>query len=355
MPEDMTSRERVLAALDHQQPDRLPMKDGIWGTTLARWRQEGMPADADPVDYFGFDFAGNSAKDCFMLPEEVLEEPDAYVVQRLTTGAVARRWKHQAGTPEYIDFAVKTRADWDRLKPRLRWDRSRIVNYDDQKRRNRESRRRGRFITIGTSLGFDKQQGYVGTENLLIMLATDPDWARDMFESSVDMNIANYEGMVAEGFTFDGAWVSDDLGYRNGTFFSPAMFRELLKPAHTCMNDFYHQHGLKTILHSCGGIREIVPDLVEAGWDCIQPLEVKAGMDLVELKQTFGDRVAFMGGLDVRTYTDPARAEAEIRAKIPVAKRGGGYLYHSDHSVPDNVSFAQYQHVMAMVRQYGAY
>ena len=353
MPEAMTSRERVWAALDHRQPDRLPRKDGIWRTTLERWRREGMPADVDPAEHFGFDFAGSSAKDCFMLPEEVIEETDAYVVRRLTTGAVAKTWKHHAGTPEYVDFAVKTRADWDRLKPLLKWDRSRIVNYDEQKRRHRDARQRGLFVTIGTSLGYDKHQGYVGTENLLVMLATEPDWARDMFESSVDMNIANYEGMVAEGFEFDGAWVSDDLGYRNGTFFSPAMFRELLKPAHTRMNDFYHQHGLKTILHSCGGVRAIVPDLVEAGWDCIQPLEVKAGMDLVELKETFGRRVAFMGGIDVRTFTDPARAEHEIRTKITVAKRGGGYVYHSDHSVPDNVSYDQYLHVMDAVHRYG--
>jgi len=84
---------------------------------------------------------------------------------------------------------------------------------------------------------------------------------------------------------------------------------------------------------------------------------VKAGMDLVALKKQYGDRFSFMGGIDVRAMADPDPAviEAEIAAKIPVAKEGGGYIYHSDHSVPSNVSFAQYQRVMALVREYGTY
>jgi uroporphyrinogen decarboxylase len=86
-------------------------------------------------------------------------------------------------------------------------------------------------------------------------------------------------------------------------------------------------------------------------------LEVKAGMDLVKLKGLWGDRLAFMGGIDVRAmaHPDPKVIEQEIASKIPVAKQGGGYIYHSDHSVPDNVSFEQYSRVIELVHQYGAY
>jgi uroporphyrinogen decarboxylase len=89
----------------------------------------------------------------------------------------------------------------------------------------------------------------------------------------------------------------------------------------------------------------------------LQPLEVKAGMDLVKLKRMWGDRLSFMGGIDVRAMADPDPAviEREIAEKVSVAKAGGGYVYHSDHSVPDNVSFEQYQRVIELVRRYGSY
>ncbi|MCD6350675.1 MAG: hypothetical protein J7M26_01040, partial [Armatimonadetes bacterium] len=120
---------------------------------------------------------------------------------------------------------------------------------------------------------------------------------------------------------------------------------------------FFHEIGRKVILHSCGCVRELVPDLIDAGLDCLQPLEVKAGMDLVELKREFGDRLAFMGGIDVRAMAaeDPSVIEEEIATKIPVAMEGGGYIYFSDHSVPDNVSSERYMYVMQLVREYGTY
>jgi uroporphyrinogen-III decarboxylase len=123
------------------------------------------------------------------------------------------------------------------------------------------------------------------------------------------------------------------------------------------MCDFFHARGLPVILHTDGRLWPLIPLLIEAGFDCLQPLEVKAGMDLVELKHLYGDRLAFMGGIDVRAMADPdpAAIEAEIARKIPVAKRGGGYIYHCDHSVPDNVSWEQYCRVMELVREYGTY
>ena len=112
------------------------------------------------------------------------------------------------------------------------------------------------------------------------------------------------------------------------------------------------------ILHSCGRVKEIIPDLIEVGLDCLQPLEVKAGMDLRELKPEFGDKLCFMGGIDVRAMAnpDPQAIEEEIKSKIPLAKKNGGYIYHSDHSIPKNVSFKQYKRrVMELVKKYGEY
>jgi uroporphyrinogen decarboxylase len=188
-------------------------------------------------------------------------------------------------------------------------------------------------------------------------LALDPDWVQEMFESNAYLVTKGAGELLKKGFQFDAAFVYDDLGYRNGLLFSPEMYRKCLKPYHKKIIDFFHEHNKPVILHSCGNVTEAVDDLIEAGFDCLQPLEVKAGMDMVGLKKKYGDRLSFMGGIDVRTMKnpDPLVIEEEIKTKITEAKKQGGYIYHSDHSVPDDISFQQYCRVMELVKQYGSY
>jgi uroporphyrinogen decarboxylase len=109
--------------------------------------------------------------------------------------------------------------------------------------------------------------------------------------------------------------------------------------------------------NSCGNVKELIPYFIEDGLDCLQPLEVKAGMNLLELKREFGDKLAFMGGIDVRAMAnpDPRVIEKEISGKILEAKKNGGYIYHSDHSVPNNVSLKQYLRVIKLVQEYGTF
>ena len=96
------------------------------------------------------------------------------------------------------------------------------------------------------------------------------------------------------------------------------------------------------IVHSCGYVEPLLPGLIEAGMDCLQAMEVKAGMDLPRLFQRFGDRISFYGGVDVRVLISNDRAviDAEMEEKIlPVVSGGGGYVLHSDHSEPPEINY----------------
>jgi len=178
-----------------------------------------------------------------------------------------------------------------------------------------------------------------------------------MFMTDARLCAAIAEEMMERGLEFDAGWVMDDLGYKHRGFFPPAVYREQLMPAHKLICDVFKSRGLPMLLHSCGYVMEFIPDFIECGFDVIQPLEVKAGNDMLGLKREYGDVLAFMGGIDVRAMAerDPRAIEREIAEKLPPMKQGGGYIYHSDHSVPDNVSFAQYQRVMELVAEYGQY
>ena len=147
------------------------------------------------------------------------------------------------------------------------------------------------------------------------------------------------------------------MGFKGKPFMSPAMYKEIVWPAHKKTFDFAHSKGLPVILHSCGYVEPLVPGLIEAGMDCLQAMEVKAGMDLVKLKRAFGDRIALFGGMDIRALetNDPAQVEAELAAKLPAAMAGGGYILHTDHSVSTRVEYETYKFFLNRGREMGTY
>ena len=378
----MTSRERVLAALNHQETDRVPFHDSPWVSTILRWQEEGLPTDVSPAEYFDFAIVQFGADTSPLYPVEVLEETDEYILTRTAFGQVRRDHKDYSTTPEIVDYPCKSRDDWEKLKGRLNPDPGRVDwegkwlagSGEDERGEEsaiekgrvewrmglegcRKAREAGKFTCYGAAVGYDKIQSYVASEQLLIAIATEPDWVRDMYETDADLAIAMHQVMKEGGFEFDGAWMYCDLGYRNGLLFSPRHFQEQLRPTFRRLFDYFKGEGLPVILHSCGCVREIIPQMIEDGLTCLQPLEVKAGMDVIELKKQFGEELALMGGIDVRAMADaaPGRIEEEIKTKVTFAKRGGGYLYHSDHSVPNNVSFERYCRVRDLVLKFGSY
>lgn len=378
----MTSRERFLMALHHEEADRMPIHDSPWRAAVERWQKEGLPKETNPAEYFDYGMVTFGADTSPRFPIQVLEEDEEYIVRTTSYGGVRRDHRDYSSTPEIIEWPCETREDWqemkDRLKPdpdRVDWDGQWLAGSAEDDRGSesiletgrterrlglpgcKKAREAGRFITYGAAFGYDKMQSYVESQTLLTSIATEPEWVTEMYETDATLSIQMYEIMRDGGFEFDGAFIFCDLGYRNGLLFSPAHYDAQLRATFQRLVSFFHDEGLPVILHSCGCVKELIPRFIEDGLDCLQPLEQKAGMDLVELKKQFGDELAFMGGIDVRAMADPDPQviEDEIRTKIPPAIRGGGYIYHSDHSVPNNVSFSRYERVLELVREYGQY
>jgi uroporphyrinogen decarboxylase len=378
----MTSCERVLAALNHEEADRVPIHDSPWVSTIERWHKEGLPTNISPAEYFDYEIVRFGADTSPRFPIEVVEETEEYIINTTPFGGLRRDRKDYASTPEIIDYPCKNRQDWERIKERLTpsrdrvdWEGKWLVGTAEDERGEqsvletgrvewrrglpgcKRAREQDKFTCYSASMGYDKIQSYVASEQLLIAIATEPEWVRDMYETDANLAIQMYEIMREGGFEFDGAFLGCDLGYRNGLLFSPRHFEEQLRPSFQRLFDYFKGQGMPVILHSCGCVRELIPYFIEDGLTCLQPLEVKAGMDLIELKKNFGDKLAFMGGIDVRAMAnpDPSVIKEEIKTKISFAKKGGGYIYHSDHSVPNNVSFKQYCRVMELVQEYGGY
>lgn len=353
---EMTSRERFRRMFAHQDADRVPILGGPWATTLTRWRQECLPENADFVDYFGIDRQVGVGGDISpRFPARKVEETEDYVVWYDAWGTTSKNWKHASSTPQWLGRTIVDRPSWEQAKARMTIGRDR-VNWDSLRANYKTWREKGWWIHGGLWFGFDVTHArVVGTETLLTWMADDPDLVREIFETELDRSLQVLQMIWDEGYTFDAVFWCDDMGYRNGTFFSLPMYRELLKPVQQRAIDWAHAKGIVAHLHSCGNINQFVPDLVDMGLDALNPLEVKAGMDPLRLKQSYGARLTLHGGINAMLWDDIDRIEAEIRRLLPSLKQGGGYIFQEDHSIPDSVSLENYRRIVRLAKELGSY
>lgn len=367
----LSSRERIWRLLAHQEPDRIGLWDAYWIDTLTRWHAEGLPQDSTPERLLGFDFDVLFMDASLRLPECLLEDSPDYTIRQDKHGFVGKQWKGHAGALGYLSHAVTDWDDWRRLRPRLEVDfggTARIgpVSYfepfttyptwEELARQVAALRSGERFILLHVYGPFEATWRKHGFEQSLMDLVLEPALMADMFEAHTDLVIAALEKARARGIVPDGLFLVEDLGVNTGLMFSRKQYRALLHPAHQRLGDYLHRAGIAYFVHSDGDIRALIPDLIEAGVQVLQPLEAKIGLDVRVLKREYGADLSFMGNIDAtRMDGDPHAVETEIHEKIGAAMRGGGYIYHSDHSVPPTVSWERYQWIIACVRRCGTY
>ena len=351
----MTGYERAYRLLRHQEADRVAVFDSYWQETIQRWQSEGLAEGTDLGKEFGHDVALFGFDMTLGFPEEVLGEDERTVTVRGAYGMTERRWKSQSGPPQMLGTVIGDRASWDEHKHRLEPSERRMPRGSaDAFRSCFEDK--GRFCCFSALDPYEHAWRYFGVENLLIAMAAEPDLAAEVFDTSAELILAMARRYDELGIELHGCWLWGDIAYRNAPLFSPDAYRRLLQPAHKKIYDHFRSRDLPCVYHTDGDIRVLIPDLMEAGVTCLHPLEAKAGLDVRKLKGEYGDDLAFFGNIDIRVMGGTREEiEEEVRSKLSVAKVGGGYLYHSDHSVPPSVSLDNYRFVLEMVGVYGRY
>ena len=351
----MTSKERFTRMYEHKDADRVPILDWAWNETVERWQKEGMPT-SDYKTYFGFDdcweIGTNNSPN---LPCEVISEDEDSCVYTTSWGATMRSFKKVTTTPQHIGYSVNTPDAWRKIKDRFAPSKDR-VDWEALKRYYKPLREKGGWITGGLWFGFDiTHSGMVGTEEMLVAMLEEPEWAMEMFETELNLSIANLTMIMDAGYTFDEIMWYDDMGYKGTQFFSRKIYREVLKPFHQKAIDWGHSIGCKVRLHSCGNIMPLVPELIDMGLDGLNPIEVKAGMDPVKLKEDFGDKLVLHGGINAVNWDKPDIIIPEIERVVPRLKQNGGYIFASDHSIPSTVSFSDFSRIMEALKKAGTY
>ncbi len=357
----MTGKERISRQLKHQRVDRIGAYEEFWNFTRDKWEKAGkMPVGISCCEHFGFDLDCCWALRLRIDPEfkDLLIDEDEDTQTFLDgNGAKMRRYKSHASTPEHLGYAIANREDWqEKAKPFLLPTPNRF-DLDDYKRCREASIKANRFFFLSGVNVFEAIHPISGHENMLVGMALDPEWVLEMADVYANLMIGLWEQMFAAGGKPDGIWFYEDMGFKGRPFMSPDMYRELIMPAHKKTIAFAHAQGLPVVMHSCGFVEPLIPSMIEAGIDCLQAMEVKAGMDLLRIYDHYGDKIALMGGLDVRPIAsnDLAGIKRELELKIPIVKQRNGFILHSDHSIPESTDYETYAYFLELGRKLGTY
>jgi uroporphyrinogen decarboxylase len=355
----MTSRERVVAALNHEHPDRVPVSLGGTAHKLSNSRtlalREHFGLEGEPplvltgpgFSYYDtevLDRLGTDIRHVFLRP------PDGFRTERAPDGGWLDEWGlsykqadmmwELGGTP-FADFTAEDLRCFqgpDPSRPEL------VAGLADE----------ARHLAEGTDYAvaayrplysgiFELAQMLRGTEKLLIELLTETELVEALFERLTDVQISFYDVLLdAVGEYLQIVEYADDLGTQSAPLISPKTYRALIKPCHVRIIDSIRAKAphVKIMLHSCGSVRKFIPDFIEAGFDMLNPIQTAAGgMEPAELKAEFGNGLVFLGGVDVQQKMrgSAETVREEVRSLIQAMGKGGGYVLAPSHNFGDDV------------------
>ncbi|MEI7743221.1 MAG: uroporphyrinogen decarboxylase family protein [Chloroflexota bacterium] len=372
----MTPRERVLATLAHEVPDRVPIVLGpsnATGIKMSAYRAIKVAAGIEAPDEYIYDWPElGTAK----LDEATCERLHADVRGVLDHFPAAVRARNAARPPHspFVDDwgsgQVEGReGEWfPGLHPipdafRLEdlagyaWpdmsDQTRFAGVRAEAQRLRDE---NRYATMGTpwlAFPLERAFGLQGTDNFLANLAGEPEFAEALLGKTEALCKELMDGFLREcGDLIDMVKIGDDLGSQVGLLMSPAMYRRILKPIHADLIAFIKARtAAPVVFHTDGDVYDLMGDFIEIGVDVLNPVQASAGgmSDFAGLKRRFGDSLVFCGGMDthhVLPHGTPAEVRAEVQRVIGTLGAGGGYMLGAVHTVMGDVPA---ENVLAMV------
>ncbi len=379
----VSSRERFLACMRFEQLDRVPNWEmGYWAGALDRWYQEGLPRHPDsPVGLVsgagvkgeGFPWRRGEPKDhsvrsYFQLDKgieriggewgiwppfqlEVFWEDEETVKRRDPDGSIVLVRKDCGSLPHPLEWPVKDRQSWERLKEeRLLIDISGRLPTSWPEQVAAYRNRDWPLVIGGAPFGlFSSLRTMIGFEPLMYLFFDDPQLLHDILDHLASLWLGLFEEVLAQT-DVDYAYFWEDMSYNSGPMVSPRIFGEFLTPVYKRINGFLRTHGIDIVLlDTDGDVWDLIPLFLEVGVTGLYPFEVRAGMDVAEVRAKY-PHLQMLGGIDKTALVQgPAAIDREIKRVAPVVKTGG-YIPCVDHYVPPDVPWPHFEYYRRRLR-----
>lgn len=328
----MNRRERVIAALNHRQPDKIPYN--ISFTKTAREKMLRYYGDPDFESKLGncLTVLDTSSRDSFKeIGSDIWEDEFGVRWNRSIDkdiGVVCNRMITFDNINEYIF------PDPD--------DPSRYEGYEETTSKKKDS-----FIiaALGFSL-FERAWTLVGMENLLMAMVSEKSFVHRLLDKILEFNLKIIDNACY--YDIDAMTFGDDWGQQNGLIMGPRLWREFIGPRVKEMYGLVKSKGKFVFIHSCGKVDEIFPDLIEYGLDVFNPFQPEV-MDVFDIKRRYGDRLTFYGGISTQQtlpYGTVEQTRDEVKRLLDVVGSRGGYIASPAHSIPAD---AKPENIAAMI------
>ncbi len=338
--------------LDHMtfQRNERPLFTEIFGPLLGlkeEWYAQG--ATPEELDFSAFRYrcerrAGLPAPTGLLGGYEpvVLEETDDYRITRDELGRTMKLCKASATLPLPLDHPVKDMDDWLKIKPWYQFSEERLSR--DWRGAARRAQEADAVISVSIPGGFDEPRQLMGEENLCIAYYEQPELIHDILGTIGDTAFRVLDRISAE-VPIDRLFVHEDMAGKSGPLAGPDQIRTFIAPYYRRIWDMLQERGARLFdQDSDGNMNPVIDAFLDAGINCMHPMEPAAGMDIVKVRETYGNRLAFYGGIDKHVLRQSREAiRRELKYKVPPMLATGGCVLAVDHRIPNGTPLENYR------------
>jgi uroporphyrinogen-III decarboxylase len=342
-------REEYLDYMTFQSNER-PLFTEIFGPLIGlkeEWEEQG--ATPEELDFSAFTYrcearAGlpvNTGRNGG-YPEQLIEETEEHKVWRDGLGRTMKLPKATATLPLPLDYPVKTMDDWLEIKPWYEFSEDRLrAEWQATARRGREQ---DKVVCVGIPGGFDEPRQLMGEEGLCIAYYEQPELIHDILQT-IEATAFKVLDLVSSKVQIDMLSVHEDMAGKSGPLAGPIQIKEFIQPYYRKIWDLLQDRGARLFdQDSDGDMNPVIDAFLDAGVNCMHPMEPAANMDIVKVREKYGTRLAFHGGIDKHVIRrTKEEIVQELEYKIPPMIKTGGCVLALDHRIPNGTPLDNYR------------
>jgi hypothetical protein len=350
-------REQYLDYMTFRRVER-PLFVELFGPLVGledEWRAQGATEDEIDMTAFGFDHVrrhGVGVNTGMMggHPETPIEETPEYVLRRDAYGRTVKMFRTASTIAHPLDYPVRDMDSWLAVKHWYTFSEARFApGWAEAARRARDE---GALIVVSIPGGFDEPRQLMGEAVACMAYYDQPALMRDILDT-IGETAERVLDRVSRAVQVDQLSVHEDLAGKSGSLIGPAQIEAFLEPYYRRVWDMLAARGAQIFQQdSDGNINAVIPAFLDCGLTCMYPMEPAAGMDVVQLRKTYGRRLAMLGGIDKHVLRrDRAAIRQELSYKLQPMMREGGMVFGLDHRIPNGTPLAHYRYYVRTARE----